>query len=66
MTFRFSTPSFMAALLLSAPAFADDAASGMLNFDEGRLLSTGGVSSVEGEGGGLAPWALITGYGPAR
>ena len=29
-----------------------------------RLLATGGVSAVEGEGGGgLAPWALITGYG---
>ncbi len=36
----------------------------MVNFDEGRLLATGGVSAVEGEGGGgLAPWALITGYG---
>jgi hypothetical protein len=46
------------------PAFADDAWSGMINFDEGRLLATGGVSAVEGEGGGgLAPWALITGYG---
>jgi hypothetical protein len=53
-----------ALLLLSAPAFADDASSGILNFDEGRLLATGGVSAVEGEGGGgLAPWALITGYG---
>jgi Protein of unknown function (DUF3034) len=33
-------------------------------FDEGRLLATGGVSNVEGAGGGgLASWALITGYG---
>jgi hypothetical protein len=33
-------------------------------FDEGRLLATGGVSNVEGVGGGgLVPWALITGYG---
>lgn len=32
--------------------------------DEGKLLATGGVSSVEGPGGGgLTPWALITGYG---
>ncbi|WP_371397741.1 DUF3034 family protein [Fretibacter rubidus] len=32
--------------------------------DSGRLLATGGVSQVEGAGGaGLAPWALITGYG---
>lgn len=29
-----------------------------------RLLATGGVSQVEGAaGGGLAPWALIAGYG---
>jgi hypothetical protein len=33
-------------------------------FDESKLLATGGVSAVEGEGGGgLAAWALITGYG---
>jgi hypothetical protein len=32
--------------------------------DSGRLLATGGVSQIEGAGGGgLAPWALITGYG---
>ncbi len=30
----------------------------------GRLLATGGVSQFEGSaGGGLTPWALITGYG---
>ncbi|MEP7157055.1 MAG: DUF3034 family protein [Betaproteobacteria bacterium] len=36
-----------------------------INFaDQGKLLATGGVSQVEGAGGGgLAPWALITGYG---
>lgn len=33
-------------------------------FDSGRLLATGGVSQVEGAGGGgLSAWALITGYG---
>jgi hypothetical protein len=32
-------------------------------FDEGKLLATGGVTEVEGAGGGgLTPWALITGY----
>ena len=32
--------------------------------DSGRLLATSGVVQVEGAGGGgLAPWALITGYG---
>ena len=33
-------------------------------FDGGKLLATAGVSQLEGAGGGgLAPWALITGYG---
>lgn len=33
-------------------------------FDSGRLLATAGVSQIEGAGGGgLVPWALITGYG---
>ena len=32
--------------------------------DSGRLLATSGVSQLEGAGGGgLVPWALITGYG---
>jgi len=32
--------------------------------DSGRLLATSGVSQIEGSaGGGLAPWAVITGYG---
>ncbi len=37
---------------------------GMDMFDSGKLLATGGVNSLEGAGGGgLASWALITGYG---
>ena len=33
-------------------------------FDSGKLLATGGVSDLEGAGGGgLATWALISGYG---
>ena len=44
--------------LAAQPAFADDL------FDGGKLLATGGVNQVEGAGGGgLANWALITGYG---
>lgn len=40
-------------LLLTPYAFAGD-----------RLLATGGVSQIEGTGGGgLVPWAMITGYG---
>lgn len=32
--------------------------------DAGKLLATGGVTQIEGAGGGgLTPWALITGYG---
>lgn len=42
---------------ISGVAIADDANS------EGRLLATGGVTEVEGsEGGGISPWALISGY----
>ena len=55
-------PFFRALTLLlgvaAQPAFAGDL------FDGGKLLATGGVSQVEGAGGGgLANWALITGYG---
>ncbi|SFF61645.1 Truncated hemoglobin YjbI [Duganella sp. CF458] len=32
--------------------------------DHGKFIATGGVSTVEGSaGGGIVPWALITGYG---
>ncbi|SHL66505.1 DUF3034 family protein [Phytopseudomonas punonensis] len=32
--------------------------------DEGRLLATGGASSLEGAaGGGITPWAVLAGYG---
>lgn len=51
----FSTGLMMTALALSTatPAIAGD-----------RLLATGGVTQVEGAGGGgLMPWAVITGYG---
>ena len=47
----------LAALALS-PAYADEL------FDSGKLLATGGVSQVEGAGGGgITSWAMITGYG---
>lgn len=43
-------------LLLSTTAIAGD-----------RLLATGGVTQIEGAaGGGLTPWALISGYGTDR
>jgi hypothetical protein len=56
MIFRIAV-SFM----LAMPACAASAA---VFPDMGRLLGTAGVSQVEGAGGGgLTPWALITGYG---
>jgi len=45
-----------------SPVRADDSTHAMP--DMGKLLATGGVSSVEGAaGGGITPWALISGYG---
>ena len=48
-----------------SPAFADyvQPSNPYPLFDEGKLLATSGVNQVEGAGGGgLVPWALITGY----
>lgn len=40
------------------------AAQAQVKPDMGKFLATGGVSQLEGAGGGgLTPWALITGYG---
>jgi hypothetical protein len=60
-------------LCVAHPAAADGtapASSGFMlgsasdMFDEGKLLATGGVSTVEGAGGGgIASWAVISGYG---
>lgn len=45
-------------LLYSSTIYAESAP------DMGKFLATGGVSEVEGAGGGgVTPWALITGYG---
>jgi hypothetical protein len=46
-------------------SFATSAmAQGIKSPDLGKLLATGGVMQIEGAGGGgLTPWALITGYG---
>jgi len=50
-----------------ARAQATDGGAGqdrLVLFDSAKLLATGGVSQLEGAaGGGLAPWALIAGYG---
>jgi hypothetical protein len=65
--------SLLALSVVCSPVLADEAASSEDTeapatkpgrFDGGKLLATGGVSQLEGAGGGgLAPWALITGYG---
>jgi hypothetical protein len=48
----------------SSIAFADETSTPSYMPDMGKLLATGGVSSVEGSaGGGITPWALIAGYG---
>ncbi|EEF25130.1 conserved hypothetical protein, partial [Ricinus communis] len=48
-------PALMAACACAGAAQAQDM---------GKLLATGGVSQVEGAGGGgITPWALITSYG---
>ncbi|MFM0137913.1 DUF3034 family protein [Caballeronia grimmiae] len=62
----------VAALVLYTPsALADDAPDApelpAVPLTSGKLLLTGGVSQIEGAaGGGLAPWAVIGGYGTAR
>ncbi len=48
--------TLMLAIMLSGAGWAQS----------GKLLATGGVTQFEGAGGGgLTPWALITGYGTA-
>jgi hypothetical protein len=66
-----TTPlSLLICAALVVPALADDtpAPSPLMGqggfFDSGKLLATGGVSNLEGAGGGgLSTWALISGYG---
>ncbi|WP_040262030.1 DUF3034 family protein [Pseudomonas massiliensis] len=51
----------LSALLLSAAVYAREGGT------DGRLLATGGASSLEGAaGGGITPWAVIAGYGEAQ
>lgn len=46
------------------PPTAESTIAPIDRFDSGKLLATGGVSTVEGSGGGgIATWALITSYG---
>jgi hypothetical protein len=63
MQYRIGTAIGRVALLLAATCGAG-AAQAQATPDMGKLTATGGVSQVEGAGGGgLTPWALIGGYG---
>ena len=63
MTFPISGHSLALATLMVL-ATGSAAAQSQASPDMGKLLATGGVSQVEGAGGGgIVPWALITGYG---
>ena len=51
-------------LVVATLALGLSAAAHAQSLESGRLLATSGVTQVEGAGGGgLVPWALITGYG---
>jgi hypothetical protein len=54
-------------MMLAGTAHAQDEYDMQDMMSGGRLLATGGVSTLEGAGGGgITPWALITGYGTDR
>jgi hypothetical protein len=53
--------------MLAGAAHAQDEMTLPDMMSSGRLLATGGVSELEGAGGGgIVPWALITGYATDR
>ena len=59
---NFSVISSLLVILSSASSSA--VAQTFQQPDMGKLLATGGVSQIEGAGGGgIVPWALISGYG---
>ena len=58
----FSRRTASALLLTAASATCSQLASAEL-FNTGKVLATGGVSMIDGAGGGgITPWATITGY----
>lgn len=68
MSTSFKTTTLAFALLAATPAAraADTAPAPPMAWapESGKLLATAGVTQLEGAGGGgLVPWALITGYG---
>ena len=60
MRLRTLRPTLLVLILLPAMSMAQE----RIGADKGKLLLTAGFSDVEGVGGGgLVPWAVITGYG---
>jgi hypothetical protein len=60
--FKWIVPALIG-MAVTMPALADSPSGTGLVGEGGKLLATGGVSTVEGAaGGGLVPWALISGY----
>lgn len=60
--------ALISALVVVATPFATAASTAIATRDAvghaGRLLATGGASTIEGSaGGGIVPWAVIAGYG---
>jgi hypothetical protein len=59
---RIGKASSILLVLLALPTLSD--AQERIGADKGKLLLTAGFSDVDGvAGGGLVPWAVITGYG---
>ena len=51
------------AALLAALCSTSAAQAGWFDYNDGKVLATGGVSMTDGAGGGgITPWATITGY----
>jgi hypothetical protein len=60
MRLRTLRPTLLVLFLLPAMSMAQE----RIGADKGKLLLTAGFSDVDGTGGGgLVPWAVITGYG---
>lgn len=58
-----ATALALAALIFASPSTAHEA----ITFDSGKLILTNGITTIEGSGGGgLAPWATISGMGTNR
>jgi hypothetical protein len=61
--FRSSVAGALLTMAAGTAALAQESPPEVEAFDSGKLLATSGLSQIEGAGGGgLTPWAVITGY----